>query len=181
MSVNLLAKRYAQALFDLSLENKIEEKVAADMRLAGRVLTENRVLRRIMTNPVLNGSKKVKILNRLFGEKLNELSLRFFSLIIRKGREAYLESICLAFEDIYKDYKNVIGAELITATKSDDKIRKLVVDKLKVITDKDIELKEIINEDIIGGFVVRLEDYQYDASVAAQLRRLLKNYTGKLK
>ncbi len=181
MRVNLLAKRYAQALFDLSLENKIEEKAAADMRLVGRVLTENRELRRIMANPVLNGSKKVKILNRLFGEKLSELSLRFFSLIIRKGREVYLESICLAFDDIYKDYKNVIGAELITATKSDDKIRKLVVEKLKAITDKDIELKEIIDEDIIGGFVVRLEDYQYDASVTTQLRRLRKNYADKLK
>jgi len=181
MRVNLLSKRYAQALFGLALENKIEEKVAADMRLAGRVLAENRVLRRIMANPVLNGSKKVKILNRLFGERLNELSLRFFNLIIRKGREVYLESICLAFEGIYKDYKNVIGAELITATKSDDKIRKLVVGKLKAVTDKDVELKEIVNEDIIGGFVVRLGDYQYDASVATQLRRLRKNYADKLK
>jgi len=181
MRVNLLAKRYAQALFDLSLENRIDEKVAADMRLVGRVLTENRELRRIMANPVLNGSKKIKILDRLFRERLNELSLRFFSLIIRKGREVYLESICLAFENIYKNYKNVVGAELITATKSDDKIKKLVVGKLKAITDKDIELKEIVNEDIIGGFVVRLEDYQYDASVTTQLRRLRKNYADKLK
>jgi len=181
MRVNLLAKRYAQALFDLSLEYKIEEKVAADMRLVGRVLTENRELRRIMVNPVLNGSKKVNILNKLFGSKLDELSLRFFSLIIRKGREVFLESICLAFEDIYKDYKNVVGAELITASESDDKIRKLVVDKLKSITAKSIELKEIVNEDIIGGFVVRMEDYQYDASVVTQLRRLRKNYADKLR
>ena len=181
MRVNLLAKRYARSLFDLSLETKIEEKVAADMRLVGSVLAENRELRRVIANPVLNGSKKIKILNRLFGEKLNELSLRFFNLIIRKGREVYLEGICLAFEDIYKDFKNVVGAELITATKSDDKIKKLVVGKLKAITDKDIELKEIVNEDIIGGFVVRLEDYQYDASVATQLRRLRKNYADKLK
>ncbi|HDO06716.1 MAG TPA: ATP synthase F1 subunit delta [Bacteroidetes bacterium] len=181
MRVNLLAKRYARSLFDLSLETKIEEKVAADMRLVGSVLAENRELRRVIANPVLNGSKKIKILNRLFGEKLNELSLRFFNLIIRKGREVYLEGICLAFEDIYEDFKNVVGAELITATKSDDKIKKLVVGKLKAITDKDIELKEIVDEDIIGGFVVRLEDYQYDASVATQLRRLRKNYADKLK
>ncbi len=181
MRVNLLAKRYAQALFDLSLGYRIEEKVAADMRLVGRVLAENRELRRIMANPVLQGSKKVKILNRLFGERLDELSLRFFNLIVRKGREVYLESICLAFEDIYKDYKNVVSAELITATKSDDKIRKLMVGKLKAITDKDIELKETVNEDIIGGFVLRMEDYQYDASVTTQLRRLRKKYADKLK
>lgn len=151
------------------------------MRLVGSVLAENRELRRIMANPILLGSKKIKILNKIFERKLAELSLRFFSLIIRKGREIYLESICQAFEDIYKDYKNVVSAELITAMKSEDKIIKLMMDKLKAITDKDIELKEIVNEDIIGGFVVRLEDYQYDASVVTQLRRLRKNYADKLK
>ena len=66
MRVNLLAKRYAQALFDLSLENEIEEKVAADMRLVGSILAENRELRRIMANPILLGSKKIKILNKIF-------------------------------------------------------------------------------------------------------------------
>ncbi len=181
MRVNLLAKRYAQALFDLSLENKLEEKVAADMRLVGDVLAENRELRRIMANPVLVGSKKIKILNKIFEKNLTELSLRFFNLIIRKGREIYLESICLAFEDIYMNFKNVVGATLITATGSDEKIRKQVVEKLSAITDKDIELKEITDQDIIGGFVARLDDYQYDASVATQLRKLRKNYAEKLK
>jgi F-type H+-transporting ATPase subunit delta len=181
MRVNLLAKRYAQALFDLSLENKIEEKVAGDMRLVGSVLAENRELRRIMANPVLVGSKKVKVLDKLFEKHLSELSLRFFRLIIRKGREVYLESICLAFEEIFMDFKNVVGARLITATGSDAKIRKQVVEKLSAITDKDIELKELIDQNIIGGFVAQLDDYQYDASVATQLRKLRKNYVEKLK
>jgi len=181
MRVNLLAKRYAQALFDLSLENKLEEKVAGDMRLVGSVLAENRELRRVMSNPVLVGSKKVKILNSIFEKKLTELSLRFFNLIIRKGRETYLESICQAFEDIYQDFKNVVGARLITATGSDEKIRKNVVEKLSAITDKDIVLEDITDKDIIGGFVALLGDYQYDASVATQLRRLKKNYAEKLK
>ncbi len=181
MRVNLLAKRYAQALFNLSLENKSEEKVAADMRLVGNVLAENRELRRIMSNPVLVSAKKIKILDKIFGKELSELSLRFFRLIIRKGREVYLESICMAFEDIYMEFKNVVNASLVTATGSDEKIRKQVMEKLRAITDKDIELTELTDPDIIGGFIARLGDYQYDASVATQLRKLRKNYAEKLK
>jgi len=180
MRVNLLAKRYAQALFDLSLENKLEEKVAADMRLVGSVLEENRELRRVLANPVLHDDKKVKILNKIFESDLTELSLRFFSLLIRKRREVYLETICQAFEDIYLDFKNVVNAELTTAMGSDNKIRKEVVEKLKAITDKTIVLAENVDEEIIGGFVARLGDYQYDASVATQLRKLRKKYAEKL-
>ena len=180
MRVNLLAKRYAQALFDLSLENKLEEKVAADMRLVGSVLEENRELRRVLANPVLHDDKKVKILNKIFENDLTELSLRFFSLLIRKRREVYLETICQAFEDIYLDFKNVVNAELTTAMGSDNKIRKEVVEKLKAITDKTIVLAENVDEEIIGGFVARLGDYQYDASVATQLRKLRKKYAEKL-
>ena len=180
MRVNLLAKRYAQALFTLSLEMKQEEKVAADMRLVGKVLYENRELRRLMANPVLQDDKKVNILQKLFKKKTTPLTLRFFSLLIRKRREVYLENICQAFEDIYLDFKNVVKAELVTATGSDEKIRKQVIEKLKAITDKKIELEDIRDEEIIGGFIARLGDYQYDASVATQLRKLRKNYAEKL-
>jgi F-type H+-transporting ATPase subunit delta len=181
MRVNLLAKRYAQALFSLALEMKQEEKVAADMRLVGKTLDENRELRRIMSNPVLHDDKKVTILKKLFEKKTTPVTIRFFSLLIRKRRETYLDSICHAFEDIYLDYKNVVKAELVTATGSDEKIRKQVIEKLKAVTNKKIELSEITDEEIIGGFIARLEDYQYDASVATQLRKLRKNYAEKLK
>jgi F-type H+-transporting ATPase subunit delta len=181
MRVNLLAKRYARALFDLSLETKQEEKVAADMRLIGKVLDENRSLRRVMANPVLHDDKKVSILHALFEKQITELTLRFFSLLIRKGREVYLESICYAFEEIYLDFKKVIKAELVTAVGADKNIRKLLIEKLQAITDKKIELSSTIDEEIIGGFVARMGDYQYDASVATQLRKLRKEYVEKLK
>jgi len=181
MRVNLLAKRYAQALFSLSLEMKQEEKVAADMRLVGKVLDENRELRRLMANPVLQDDKKIHILQKLFEKKTSTLTLRFFSLLIRKRREVFLETICQAFEDIYLDFKKVVKAQLVTAAGSDEKIRKQVIEKLKAVTDKKIELADIRDEEIIGGFIARLGDYQYDASVATQLRKLRKNYAENLK
>ncbi len=181
MRVNLLAKRYAQALFGLALETKQEEKIAADMRLIGQVLDENRQLRRVMANPVLHDDKKVKILNELFRKEVSELTLRFFSLLIRKRREIYLESICHAFEDTYLDFKKIVKARLVTATGADETIRKKVIEKLKAITEKTIELTEVSDGEIIGGFIATLEDYQYDASVATQLRKLRTKYAENLK
>ena len=180
MRVNLLAKRYAQAVFDLALETKTVDRVAQDMKLVNTVLEENRELRKVMANPVLDGSKKIKVIKALFASHVNELSLRFLNLITRKGREQYIQGICKAFEDIYMDYKNIMRAELVLASPSDAEIRKSIIASLRTLTDKDVDLKEVVDEDIIGGFILRMEDYQYDASIVNQLRKLRKNFAENL-
>ncbi len=180
MRVNLLAKRYAQAVFDLALETKTVDRVAQDMKLVGSVLDENRELRKMMTNPVLDASKKIKVIKALFGPHVHELSLRFLNLITRKGREQFIQGICSAFDTIFMEYKNIMRANLTTAVPADAAIRKSIIASLHTMTDKDVELKEIVNEEIIGGFVLQMEDYQYDASVENQLRKLRKNFAENL-
>ncbi|MBE0651493.1 MAG: ATP synthase F1 subunit delta [Bacteroidales bacterium] len=180
MRVNLLAKRYADAVFELAVETKNVDRIAEDIKLVYKVLDENRLLRKIMDNPVIDASKKINILNKIFGEKVNDLSIRFLRLITRKGREMYIMGICEAFEDNYLDYKNIVRAELVTAYATDKEIRESVLAKLKTISNKDIMLSETVNEDIIGGFIMRIEDYQLDASVANQLKRLSKNFASNL-
>ena len=180
MRVNLLAKRYAQAVFELSVENKTTDKVAHDLVLIKEVLEENRKLRRILENPVLDDSKKATLLTKLFAKHVEELTARFLHLITRKGRASYLLSICQAFDEVYKEYRNILSAELITATPVDKKIRESIINKFQQITDKTIALTETVNEDIIGGFVVKMGDYQYDASIVNQLKRLKKEFSKNL-
>ena len=180
MRIQLLSKRYAQALFGLAVENKILEEVQNDMLLIGTVLDENRTLRKVMANPVIDGYKKVRVLNKLFEGKIEKLSLKFLQLITRKDRERYITSICKAFDDIYKEYKNIISVQLTTAYKTDAKLRKEIVAKLEAFTKKHLEVSEVIDEKIIGGFKLNFEDYQYDASVSIQLKRVGKEFSKNL-
>lgn len=182
MRVNLLAKRYAEAVFEIAVETKTIDRVAKDLKLVYKVLDENRELRRIIANPVINAGKKINILNKIFADsqKVSDLTIRFLNLITRKGREMYIMDICLAFDDIYLKYRNIVKAELVTAFAPGKEIRDNVIEKLKAISDKKIELSETINDEIIGGFIVRIEDYQVDASVASQLKRLAKSFAGNL-
>jgi len=182
MRVNLLAKRYAEAVFEIAVETKTTDRIAEDLKLVYKVLDENRELRRIIANPVIDAGKKIKILNKIFAgpEKVSDLTIRFLNLITRKGREMYIMGICLAFDDIYLKYRNIVKAELVTAFVPGKEIRENVIEKLKAISDKKVELSETINDDIIGGFIVRIEDYQVDASVASQLKKLAKSFAGNL-
>jgi F-type H+-transporting ATPase subunit delta len=180
MRIKLLSNRYAQALFDLALELKVLDKVDSDLMLVSKVFSENRELRVIIANPVIDAHKKVNIFNKIFEDKLQELSIKFLRLITNKGREKYIPYICDAFIDIYKEFKNILPVYITTAQVADKEVTDDISRKLKDATKMNIELTEDINEDIIGGFVVNFQDYQYDASIIKQLNKLKKGFSENL-
>ena len=73
MRINLLAKRYAQAVFDLALEMKVEGKVEKDMHLVGQVLQDHREFKKLLKNPVVDDYKKVR--KAVLGAKLTSEEL----------------------------------------------------------------------------------------------------------
>ncbi len=180
MRIKLLSKRYAQALFDLAEEFKLLNKVDSDLRLVGEVFAENRELRVVISNPVIDAHKKVKVLNSIFESSVQKLSMKFLTLITNKGREKYIPYICEAFDEIFKEYKNILPVSLTTAQKADSTIKAGITNKLKEATKMNIELSEKVSEDIIGGFVVDFQDYQYDASIINQLNKLKKGFSENL-
>ncbi|MAZ93025.1 MAG: ATP synthase F1 subunit delta [Lentimicrobiaceae bacterium] len=180
MRVKLLSKRYAKALFDLAGEMKILDKVDADLRLVREVFSENRNLKLIIANPVIDIYKKNKILTELFSGKIEDLSMKYIQLITIKGREQFITHICEAFDDIYKEYKNILPVNVTTADKADKKIMNDISSKLEEATKMNIEITEKVNEEIIGGFVIDFQDYQYDASIINQLNKLKKGFSENL-
>lgn len=180
MRVKLLSKRYAQALFDLAVELNILEKVESDLRLIGKVFAENRVLRVIIANPVIDGYKKSKILNQLFEGNVQELTIKFLQLITAKGREKYIQYISEAFNEIYLQFKNILPVKITTAQKAEKVVADDISIKLHKATNMNIELTEKVDIDIIGGFVVNFQDYRYDASIINQLNKLKKMFSENL-
>ncbi|MBC8320980.1 MAG: ATP synthase F1 subunit delta [Bacteroidetes bacterium] len=177
MRIKLLSKRYAQALFDLAVELNILEQVNSDLRLIGTVFAENRELKVIIANPVIDTYKKINILKKLFEGKVQELTIKFLLLITRKGREQYIAPISDAFDEIYKKYKNILSVNITTAQTADIKVTEEISKKLQAVTKMNIDLSEKVDEDIIGGFIVNFQDYKYDASIINQLNKLKKSFS----
>jgi len=180
MRIKLLSKRYATAVFDLAVEFNILEKVNADLKFVSKVFAENRELRVIIANPTIDTHKKISILDKLFEEDVEELTIKFLRLITKKGREQYIPYISDAFYDIYKDYKNILSVNITTAAVADKVIADGISKKLKEATKMNIEMTSNIDKELIGGFVVNFEDYKYDASIINQLNRLKKSFSDNL-
>jgi len=170
MAETKVARRYAKSLLDLAKEKGELEAVNNDMKLLAEVCNSNRDLRVLLGSPIISSDKKLSILKRVFSGKISALSMSFFDIITRKGREAYLEAIAVEFTRAYKEFKGIQTAIVTSAIGLDDKLRAEVYKMVKESLNSEIELIEKVDKDLIGGFILRVGDKQYDASIARDLR-----------
>lgn len=176
----LLARRYAKALFDLAVEDGVLDQVNDDMKLIADVLSENKELRRMLLSPVIPPARKKVVVKKIFEGKIDKRSLTFIDIIIRKGREEQIHDIALQFYESYLDHKNIAIVEITTAAEIDKELRLKMVKLMESKTSKTIQMSEKINPDIIGGFKLKLNDYQYDASIKQIFTKLHKEFDKNL-
>ena len=165
-----VAKRYAKSLLDLAKERGEVEAINNDMKLLADVCEGSHDLRVLLGSPIISGDKKLSILNKVFAGKISELSMGFFRIITHKGREGQLEGIAREYIRILKEFKGIQTAVVTSAIGLDDKLRGDVYKIIKESLNSEIELIEKVDKDLIGGFVLRVGDKQFDASIARELR-----------
>jgi F-type H+-transporting ATPase subunit delta len=180
MSYTKITLRYAAAFFDLVAEKGLVEHAYEDMTLLGTVCTSNHDFVRMLQNPVISADKKKKVLTLVFGASINPVSLSFMSLMVRKRRERYLPSIAEAFSDLYKASKGLKTAYVTSAVELAAKEKEGVLAILRKLTDKKIDLVEKTNEALIGGFVINLDNFQVDQSIATKIKELKKDFEKNL-
>lgn len=180
MSYTKITIRYAAAFFDLAEEKGVVENAYEDMMLLGRICASNHDFVRMLQNPVINADKKNKVITHIFGASVNKISLSFMSLMIRKRRERYLPSIAEAFADLYKASKGIKTAFVTSAIELNTTEKAGVLEILSKLTDKKIDLVEITNKALLGGFVLNLDDFQVDQSVSTKVKKLKKDFEKNL-
>lgn len=172
MSVTTVAHRYAQALLDLSIEQNVLDKVNADMVQLSNVCKESSDFRNLLSSPIIESKKKNDIFNILFESKMEKMSLGFMNLIIKNSREDILPQIADGFVSLYKKKNNILDVTVISAIKLDKATKDKITAKIKASFNGTIEMIEKVDASLIGGFIVRIDDKQIDASVASQLSNL---------
>lgn len=176
MAETKVARRYAKSLLDTGKEKNILEIINTDMQLLVDSLRVNRQLAAMFKSPVIHNFKKDTVITEIFTGKVNETTLEFMRLIISKNRGSIMDEIAKAYIQLNKDFNNVHEAYVTTATTIDSKLREQMIGIVKNATGGTIELNEIVDPSIIGGFILRWGDNQLDSSVAHKLGTLKKEF-----
>ena len=172
MSVTRVASRYAQALLDLSTEKNVVDKVNADMVQLSNVCKESKDFANLLSSPIVDAEKKSEIFTAIFDSKMDKMSLEFMNLVLKNSREDILLQIANGFVSLYKKKNNILDVTVISATTLDNATKDKIISKIKASFDGTIELIEKVDASLIGGFIVRIDDKQIDASIASQLSNL---------
>jgi len=175
MSQNKAASRYAKSLIDLSTEQSALEEIKNDMALIEQTIDQNSELETILQNPVIPLSKKAGILDDVFGTKVHAITRTYLKLVVSKGRAAILFDTARSFVAQYNTIKGIITAEVSSAVALTDENRAQIIAVVKKeIGANEVVIKEKVNENLIGGFILKVGDKQFDASISGSLNKLKK-------
>ncbi len=175
----LVSATYGEALFELAVEEGKEEEFLNEIIQLRTLLSENPDFGKLMNHPKILKENKLEVLREVFEGRISKELLGFLHLIVSKDRYDEIDHILDYFIEEVKKLKGIGIAYVTTAIDLSEAKKKEVEDKLLATTSfKEMEMHYQVDEDLIGGMVIRIGDRVVDSSVKNKLfelqRKLLK-------
>ncbi len=163
--------RYAKALLEFAIENQKEKSITVEMQNILSIMETNPELDEVLNSPVLPVSQKRKIIDEIF-PNASEILISFFDLLSQNGRDGILGGVAHHYIDLFDKSQGKVAATVTTALPLTEDLEKEVLKKAATLTPLKVELKNIVDPTIKGGFILRVGDLQYNAGIADRLEAL---------
>lgn len=170
------ASRYAKALLELAQDQNKLEVIESNMLAIIKTSNESNDFQVFLNSPLIKVDKKIDVLNKLFSD-FDSTSLSFIALITNNGRERLITEIAKSFITQLKELRGIVPVSITSAKPLDSNTRESIIGKISSTIKGTLEVEELVDNDLIGGFIVRMGDKQIDASVASQLKRMKQELT----
>jgi F-type H+-transporting ATPase subunit delta len=170
------AIRYAKALLSLAKDQNLAEAVNYDMKLITNSIAESKDLSNMLDNPVVSSDIKKSALLEIF-KNTTPLSINLIDILTTNKRINLLGDVAQKYNELYDLLNGIQVAEVTTAIPLTDDLKIKVLAKVKELTGKEATIKSIVDDSILGGFILRVGDIQYNASIANKLNKLKREFT----
>ena len=169
------AIRYAKAILEFATDANKATEVNADMKSIVKAIEESAELKEFLSNPIVKQEVKQTALAQIFTDVQPETN-KLFNLLLENKRFEILHSIASEYNTLFDESNGVQVATVTTAFEITPELEQQVLAKIATFSDKKITIKNIVNPDIIGGFILRIGDMQYNASVSNKLQELKREF-----
>lgn len=170
------AIRYAKAILDITKANNSVDAVNADMTSIAKAIKESAELKDFLQSPIVKGEIKFSSLNEIFASAQKETK-GLFQLLLANKRFELLNDVALQFNALYDELNGIEIAKVTTAIPMTSELESKVLAKIASFSNKKITIENIVDPAIIGGFILRIGDKQYNASVANSLQNLKREFS----
>ena len=174
------ALRYAKAVLEGAAELKNEEVVYGNMQSIRETIEDSTELRSLLQSPVVKEEDKREALLAIF-KSASDLVKSLINILVDNNRTALLGTIAQQYINLYNEQRGIVVAKVTTAVALTEALEKKVLSKISEITGSTkVNLEHKVDPALIGGFILRVGDVQYDASIANQLDKVHKEFSKRV-
>ena len=170
------AIRYAKAVYEIADEENFINEVHSDMNCINELNSASLDFRNLLSNSQIDYSEKKKAILSLI-DNSNFLTEKLIDLLILNKRLTIISDIANSFTQLYNRRNNIKEATIITALPIDDEMESKILSIINIDDLKSVSLTNIVDPDIIGGFIIRFDGKEYNASVKQNLNNLKTELT----
>ena len=176
IQISTTAKNYADALKELAQDNQISyDDILKNLECVLEICKTSNDLQNVLNNPSISDETKFSIIDEVFHRDIDKKIVDFIKVLIEKKRFNELDGITEAYKKELDNIKNIQRVDVISAISLNDDFKNRITEKLQKRLNKDIIANWIVNEEIIGGLVVKIDDDIIDSSLKNKLENLSKN------
>lgn len=176
MKGNRAALRYAKAILSLAKDKNVANEVNADMKHISDTIIANPDLQSALGSPRIKTNVMRSILTEIFSE-VNGVTEGAFEVLLENKRIGILGQVATRYNLLFDAMNNVQVAKVTTAVPLTPALEDKIQAKVKELTGNEANIQNLIDESILGGFILRVGDLQYNASIASQLNNLKREFS----
>lgn len=173
-----LVDQYAAGLLAMTEAEGVTDRVADELYRFGRALEGNNELREALADRHLPVARRLGVVDELIGEQADRHTVAAVGHVIQSGRGRLLVDVIDAFTRASASQRDRAFAEVRTAVELTDEQRERLRTALGQATGRDVELKVVVDEDVVGGVLATVGDTVIDGTVSRQLARMRAKLAG---
>ena len=174
MSDVKIAVRYAKALLAKAKEDNITNQVSEDMISFAALCKSSSDFNTLLKSPIVKTTDKQATISKICSS-FNPVTLSFFNLVSRKNRTNLMEAIAQEYIVINNEENGIVSAKVTSSVELTKEHETQVINYIKKYSNaKEVNLEKVVDEEIIGGIIIRFDDYLLDNSISTQINNLKK-------
>lgn len=170
------AQRYAKAILELAKDQNADELVNNDMVSIDETISASEELQKVLASPVVKDDVKKSALKEIFKDA-HTITLGAFDILVDNNRIIQLQAVAKKYTALFNEMNHIQVAEVTTAVPLDANLESKILDKVKELTGNTATLDSKVDPSILGGFILRIGDLQYNSSVAKSLSNLRREFS----
>jgi F-type H+-transporting ATPase subunit delta len=164
-----LAVSYARAVLDLATEAKSAQPMSEELHALRQIIEKVPQFGQVLDDPAIGVAERAKLIHTTFDGRVSKLLLNVLGLLNEKGRLGLLASISVAYDELLDEQMGKMDVQITVPQplepKQLDKLGQQISDVMK----RQATLQQKVDESIIGGLIVRVQDRLFDGSIRTQL------------